>query len=191
VTYVRLDGMVVEIVLLSNLRAGPVHGYELKRRVQRPLAATVSNNSLYPILRRLEEEGAVTHETQEADGRPPRKVYALTDLGHRRLRADVSALPEALASDEEEFLLRVGFFAELTVAERLAVIAARRAALDRRSTQLTGLLDDMVDPGPYPWRTLAARQVLAQVGAERAWLDDLARAAADAPAVPTLEDSVR
>ena len=187
-TYVRLDGMLVEIVLLSNLRAGPVHGYELKRRVQRPLAATVSNNSLYPILRRLEDEGAVTHETQETDGRPPRKVYALTDEGRRRLRADVAALPEALASDEEEFLLRVGFFAELTVTERLGIVAARRSALDRRAAQLAELLRDMVDPGPYPWRTLAARQVLAQIDAERAWLDELAGSAAAAPA---LEASTR
>lgn len=186
-TYVRLDDMVVEIVLLSNLRAGPVHGYELKRRVQRPLAATVSNNSLYPILRRLEAEGAVTHETQETEGRPPRKVYSLTAVGRRRLREDIAVLPDALASEEEEFLLRVGFFAELTVDERLGVIAARGAALDRRAAQLSELLRDMADPGPRPWRALAARQVLTQIDAERAWLADLARTAAE----PDTKDTVR
>ena len=170
--------MALEIVLLSNLRAGPVHGYELKRRVQRPLAAALSNNSLYPILNRLEQEGAVTHETQEVEGRPPRKVYALTLVGRERLRAAITVLPDALADDEEEFLLRVGFFAELTVAQRLAVVAARDAALERRGDQLSALLDDMADPGPHPWRTLTTRRVLAQIADERAWLADLARDAA-------------
>ena len=127
--------MALEIVLLSNLRAGPVHGYELKRRVQRPLAAALSNNSLYPILTRLEREGAVTHETREAEGRPPRKVYALTLVGRERLRAAITVLPDDLADDEEEFLLRVGFFAELTVAQRLGVVAARDAALERGLAQ--------------------------------------------------------
>ena len=187
-TYVRLDGMALEIVLLSNLRAGPVHGYELKRRVQRPLAAALSNNSLYPILNRLELEGAVTHETQEVEGRPPRKVYTLTPVGRARLRAAITVLPDALADDEEEFLLRVGFFAELTVDQRLAVVAARDAALERRSAQLSALLDDMADPGPHPWRTLATRRVQAQISEERAWLTDLAR---DAATQPELEESNR
>ncbi|HEY0117394.1 MAG TPA: PadR family transcriptional regulator [Cellulomonas sp.] len=173
--------MLVEIVLLSNLRAGPVHGYELKRRVQRPLAATLSNNSLYPILRRLEQEGAVTHEIQEVEGRPPRKVYALTPVGRERLRQDVAVLPDALADDEEEFLLRVGFFAELTAAERLGVVMARDAALERRAEQLAALLREMADPGPHPWRALAARHVLTQIATERAWLTDLAHAAAAQP----------
>jgi DNA-binding PadR family transcriptional regulator len=188
VTYVRLDGMALEIVLLSNLRAGPVHGYELKRRVQRPLAAALSNNSLYPILNRLEQEGAVTRETQEVEGRPPRKVYTLTLVGRARLRAAITVLPDALADDEEEFLLRVGFFAELTVDQRLAVVAARDAALDRRAAQLSALLDDMADPGPHPWRTLATRRVQAQIAEERAWLTDLAR---DAATQPELEESNR
>jgi DNA-binding PadR family transcriptional regulator len=47
-----MDGMMLEIFVLSVLRTGPVHGYELKRRVQRPSFATLSNNSLYPMLRR-------------------------------------------------------------------------------------------------------------------------------------------
>ncbi len=31
-----MDAVVLEIFVLSVLRRGPVHGYELKRRVQRP-----------------------------------------------------------------------------------------------------------------------------------------------------------
>src|ERR1700712_756760 len=105
--------MVVEIFALSILRSGPVHGYELKRRVQRPSLTPLSNNSLYPMLRRFEADGLVTKTIEEHDGRPSRKVYAITDAGRERLRSLLSSLPPELASSDEEFLVRVSFFPEI------------------------------------------------------------------------------
>jgi len=93
VTYVRLDDMSLDIFLLSILRAGPGHGYELKRRVQRPTLTPLSNNSLYPALRRFELAGAVTKRVETSEGRPARNVFAITDSGREVFRDLVSTLP--------------------------------------------------------------------------------------------------
>jgi DNA-binding PadR family transcriptional regulator len=105
---------VIEILILGVLRNGPVHGYELKRRVQRPTLRPLSNNSLYPLLKRFEERGAVTHRSESAPGRPARKVYAITEAGHALFHELITTLTPDEAGQDEDFLLRVGFFDEMS-----------------------------------------------------------------------------
>ena len=49
----------IEILILRRLRAGPAHGYELRKRVEQTTGVVLHNNSLYPALRRFEEAGAL------------------------------------------------------------------------------------------------------------------------------------
>ena len=53
--------MYSEILILAMLRAGPRHGYEIKKDIERALGRTVSlnNKTLYLALKRFEEIGAV------------------------------------------------------------------------------------------------------------------------------------
>ncbi|HEX4057451.1 MAG TPA: PadR family transcriptional regulator [Galbitalea sp.] len=164
--------MSVEIIVLSVLRAGPVHGYELKRRVARPSLTPLSNNSLYPMLRRFEQQGLVTKSVEEHESVPPRNVYAITDAGRERLTALLSALPPELATDDEEFLMRLGFFEELPIANRRAIVAARLAALDASAATVSTLLDENSGKGTSPkheWRAEVMSHVLQTLASERAW----------------------
>jgi DNA-binding PadR family transcriptional regulator len=170
-----MDYMVLEIFALSILRTGPVHGYELKRRVQRPSLATLSNNSLYPMLRRFETDGLVTRTTEAQEGKPARNVYAITDAGRERLRDLIWTLPPELASSDEEFLARVSFFHEIPEANRRAILAAREAVLAASRAQVEALLDE-IDAGPRTqWRTRVMNHVLDTVDDERHWIADLAK----------------
>jgi DNA-binding PadR family transcriptional regulator len=170
-----MDYMVVEIFALSILRTGPVHGYELKRRVQRPSLATLSNNSLYPMLRRFEADGLVTRTTETQESKPARNVYAITDAGRERLRDLLWTLPPELASREEEFLVRVSFFHEIPEANQRAILAAREAVLDASRSQVASLLDE-IDAGPRTdWRARVMNHVLDTVDDERNWIAELAK----------------
>jgi len=175
--YVTLDGMSLDIFLLSVLRTGPVHGYELKRRVQRPTLTPLSNNSLYPALRRFELTGAVTKQVEISEGRPARNMYAITDRGRGMFREMIATLPTELAGRDEEFLARVGFFAELSPAERLAILAARTTALAAQISQLESLVTQMKDPSPGAWRTEATRHLLDRLGREGEWVAEMAQRA--------------
>ncbi|MCU1579211.1 MAG: PadR family transcriptional regulator [Rhodoglobus sp.] len=159
--------------MLAVLRSGPVHGYELKRRVQRTTLTALSNNSLYPILRRFEQNGIVTKSVEAHPGRPDRNVYTITDAGRGLLAELISVLPPQLAANDEEFLVRVSFFQELEPAQRLAILAVRASILDAAIEQVTTLLSES-DPGPTgEWRNLTIRQLIQNFERERRWITEL------------------
>src|SRR5262249_16257369 len=130
----------VDVVILSHPAKEPSHGYELRRRVEAATGFALHNNSLSPALRRFEEAGAVTKTAQPQEGgRPPRHVYAITEVGREMLHDMLTDLPPAQAGDEAEFLARLGQFELLMPAERCAVLDARLAALSTRAAHLAHL----------------------------------------------------
>jgi DNA-binding PadR family transcriptional regulator len=165
--------MAVEIIMLAVLRTGPVHGYELKRRVQRTTLTTLSNNSLYPILRRFEQNGAVTKAVEAQSGRPDRNVYTITDAGRALLIELISVLPPQLAANDEDFLVRVSFFHELQPAQRLAILAARASIVDAAIAQVTTLLSESDMSPTREWRNLTMRRLVENFERERSWITEL------------------
>jgi len=72
---------VLELCVLSMLAQGDRYGYDLASNLSQSI--DISDGTIYPILRRLKDEGFVTTYLQEASGGPPRKYYALTEPGAR------------------------------------------------------------------------------------------------------------
>jgi DNA-binding PadR family transcriptional regulator len=176
VTYVWVD-----IVLLANLAKQPAHGYELRQRVEGDLGTTLSNNSLYPALRRFTEAGAVTRTPRPQQGRPDRHVYAITPVGLELLRDMLTDLPAELAGEEAEFLSRLAYFDLLGPGERMAVLDARLAALARRRTRIERLAASAPADG---WGRVVLDEVLRRLQAEQRWLDTVRERAS----LPTPED---
>ena len=116
----------IEILILRRLHGGPAHGYELRKRVEETTGFVLHNNSLYPALRRFEEAGAVTKAAEPQEGRPPRLVYTLTDVGRDLLHDMLAELPAEQAGQPEEFLARLGQFNLLYPAERAGYSRPRR-----------------------------------------------------------------
>jgi len=119
----------VDILILICLRTGPVHGYEIKKRVERIVGgdAPLNNNLLYPALKRFEAEGAVARA--EGAGRADRRVYRLTDRGETTLHALLRTFTPELARDEAEFLTRVASFHLLDEPTRLRILRTREVVL--------------------------------------------------------------
>lgn len=180
--------MTVEIYALSVLRNGPVHGYELKRRVRRPSIAPVNNNTLYPALRRLEQAGAVTKTVEPQEGKPARNVYEITPAGRDLLLELVSTLPPELAADDEEFLLRVSFFDELGAPARHAVLSSRRDVVQAALTQVRDLLADAPPDPARAWRRRAQDQLVERLEQELAWVAVLQGDALQVDALPVDTD---
>lgn len=77
----------LDMCLLALLAKESAHGYELVRRIDAAGFAGVGYGTIYPLLTRMRRLGLVTNETQPSPSGPDRKIYALTDTGHARLRA--------------------------------------------------------------------------------------------------------
>ena len=74
----------VEVCILSLLSRGDSYGYQLIKDIAPIL--TLSESTLYPVLRRLEAAQCLTVYSVEHNGRL-RKYYAITDAGRARIAA--------------------------------------------------------------------------------------------------------
>ncbi|WP_410596800.1 PadR family transcriptional regulator [Amycolatopsis sp. lyj-23] len=161
--------MWIEILLLSKLAVEPMHGYELRKAVEASTGHTLSNNSLYPTLRRFVDAGAVSRSAEEQEAKPPRHVYTITEVGRELLHDLLADFPADLALNEPEFLARVGNFAWLRPPERKRVLDVRRNALTAEHARLTELAAGQADP----WGRAALQHVLGKFDAELRWLAGL------------------
>jgi DNA-binding PadR family transcriptional regulator len=174
----------VDLLLLANLTAQPAHGYELRRRVEQNSGYALSNNSLYPALRRFYDAGAVTRAAVDSQGAPARHVYAITDVGRELLHDMLAELPDELAADEAEFLSRVGHFERLTPTERLGVLDARERAVIARRARIQTLGQSPADASRNRWGLLVLDELLRRSHAEEHWIATVRASAVAAPQVP-------
>ncbi|MBN2882965.1 MAG: PadR family transcriptional regulator [Clostridia bacterium] len=70
---------VLELCVLSLLHHGEMYGYELTSKLSE--AVSISDGTIYPLLRRMKTEGYVTTYLSESNEGPPRKYYKLTETG--------------------------------------------------------------------------------------------------------------
>lgn len=157
-----------------------MHGYELKKRIDRTLGGRVriNNNTLYPALRRFVKAGAVVARVQRHAGRPPRRVHALTDAGWARLRSMLTEFGPELAASDEEFLTRVAFFWLLADGERADVLDARTTALAERDAHLREMrrrvdevaASDTIGRHDKMWASEVLHFQHEQVANERRWV---------------------
>ncbi len=78
----------IQILVLALLE-NEMYGYAMARTIK-DLGYDVEENTLYPMLRRLEKNGWIRSKWNVTEDRP-RKFYAITDEG-RRLRTDLVGL---------------------------------------------------------------------------------------------------
>lgn len=71
--------------VLAVLARDSAHGYAVAQRLQELGVGQVKGGTLYPVLNRLEGEGAVTSAWREGEGGPGRKVFEITAAGRKRL----------------------------------------------------------------------------------------------------------
>ncbi|MCY0878103.1 MAG: PadR family transcriptional regulator [Firmicutes bacterium] len=111
-----------ELFVLGELCDKPMHGYWLHHVLSQMLPLRpVSWGSLYPVLQRLEEQGAIEIVPDSSDSGRPRKIYRLTAMGRRRFLA-LMMEPIAPSPDADEiFRIKLSKFHLLEPADRVAV----------------------------------------------------------------------
>lgn len=90
-----------ELAILSLLQEGPLHGYELARRIEQQTKGTLRFTlaALYPLLYRMEQRGWVRGAWETSESKRRRRCYRLTPAGKKKLapiRAEWSELFRAL-----------------------------------------------------------------------------------------------
>ncbi len=130
---------VLEPAILGLLHESPMHGYELRKRLNLVLGSfrALSYGSLYPCLKSLVDRGwIVGSESTPLAGhavasKRARIVYQLTADGKEHLQQVLSSSGPS-AWEDENFDVRFAFFAQTDAETRLRILEGRRTRLTER-----------------------------------------------------------
>ena len=128
--------MNVRTVCLAILHFSDATGYEIKKMSTEERFSyfvDASFGSIYPALSRLQDDGCVTVREEYESGKPPRKIYSITDKGRQELVESLQVVPRP-DSFKSEFLL-TAMCSELIDRETLVT------AIDKRINDLEAKLD--------------------------------------------------
>lgn len=92
------QGSLALMVLKTLDTLGPQHGYGLAKRIEQISGDQLSVNqgTLYPLLLKLEQEGAIASERGPSDNNRRARFYRLTAAGRRRLSAETKSWRETM-----------------------------------------------------------------------------------------------
>jgi PadR family transcriptional regulator, regulatory protein PadR len=83
------QGTLALMVLKTLDVLGPQHGYGIARRIEQISGdlLAVNQGTLYPVLLKLEQEGAIASEWGASENNRRARYYRLTSAGRRELQA--------------------------------------------------------------------------------------------------------
>ena len=80
----------IEACVLATVAGRESYGYQIVKDA--PAALELTESTLYPVLKRLEQAGCITARSAEHNGRL-RKYYRITDAGRARIEEFLAACP--------------------------------------------------------------------------------------------------
>jgi len=85
----RLQGTLALMVLKTLDVLGPLHGYGIARRIEQISGdlLAVNQGTLYPVLLKLEQEGAIVSEWGASENNRRARFYRLTREGRKQLQS--------------------------------------------------------------------------------------------------------
>lgn len=144
-------GATLELAVLGLLQETPLHGYELRKRLNLLLGwgRLLSYGSLYPALKRMHAAGLITTDDScsplPADappltGRRGKVVYTITAEGKERFQELVSQTGPEAYDDGRLFGVHLAFFRHTAADARLRILEGRRRTVERQREGLRSSL---------------------------------------------------
>src|SRR3954469_25770011 len=124
----------LELAVLGLLHESPLHGYELRKRLNLLLGwgRLLSYGSLYPALKRLLRAGWITEVAAAAPvSRRQRIVYQITPAGRQFFGEQITDTGPA-AWEDDTFNMRFAFFSRTDADVRLRILEGRLSRLQER-----------------------------------------------------------
>jgi DNA-binding PadR family transcriptional regulator len=129
---------VLELAVLGLLHETPMHGYELRKRLNSVLGAfrAFGYGSLYPCLKDLTARGLIAEDTvpdpvKPLAGRRSKIVYRLTADGKEYLQELLGQAGPA-SWEDDGFGVRFAFFGLTRADVRMRILEGRRSRLEER-----------------------------------------------------------
>ncbi len=118
----------LELAALGLLQQKPLHGYYLKQQLELFMSGCISVNygSIYPLLKRLEQRGAIAVMEEEGEGNTGRKIYSITERGRLLWEQKMLEHPqESWVNARSRFAIKFFFFSYLEPERRIKLLEHR------------------------------------------------------------------
>jgi DNA-binding PadR family transcriptional regulator len=172
----------IELAVLGLLHEGPMHGYELRKRLNLMLGwgRVLSYGSLYPTLKKM-LKGQLIEETTASTplSRRPKITYQVTPAGTREFERLMSEVGPT-AWEDDNFDIRFAFFSSTDMEIRLRVLEGRRMRLQERLDRIQRELS-MTEKEADRYAGELQRHGVESVEREVNWLSDLINAERSTP----------
>jgi transcriptional regulator len=105
-----LQGTLALMFLKTLDVLGPLHGYGIARRIEQISrdVLTVNQGTLYPVLLKLEQEGAITSDWGASENNRRARFYRLTRSGRKQLQAETQDWEQTAAIIGRFFEVKAG-----------------------------------------------------------------------------------
>ena len=105
-----LQGTLALMVLKTLALLGPLHGYGIARRIEQISGdlLAVNQGTLYPLLLKLEHEGAITSDWGTSENNRRARFYRLTRGGHKQLQTETRDWEQTAAIIARFFHVKAG-----------------------------------------------------------------------------------
>ncbi|WP_205472946.1 PadR family transcriptional regulator [Nocardioides sp. SYSU D00038] len=168
----------IELAVLGLLHEGPMHGYELRKRLNLMLGwgRVLSYGSLYPTLKKMLRGQLIEELTASTTPvtRRPRIVYQVTEAGTREFERLMSEVGPT-AWEDDNFDIRFAFFGRTDMEIRLRVLEGRRIRLQERLDRVQRELQ-MTEQEVDRYAAELQRHGVESVEREVKWLSELINA---------------
>ncbi|HYH73574.1 MAG TPA: PadR family transcriptional regulator [Nocardioides sp.] len=179
-------GDTIELAVLGLLHEGPMHGYELRKRLNLMLGwgRVLSYGSLYPALKKMLRANLITEVVASTTptSRRPRIVYEVTEAGHAQFERLMSEVGPT-AWEDDNFDIRFAFFSSTDMEIRLRVLEGRRSRLQERLARVQAELE-RTQAEVNRYAAELQRHGVESVEREVRWLSDLIKAERGGDASP-------
>jgi PadR family transcriptional regulator, regulatory protein PadR len=102
------QGTLALMVLKTLDVLGPLHGYGLARRIEQISGdlLAVNQGTLYPLLLKLEQEGAIASEWGASENNRRARFYRLTSVGRKQLQIETRDWEQTAALIDRFFAVK-------------------------------------------------------------------------------------
>lgn len=130
--------------VMGFLSLGPMSGYDIKKMFEQSIINfwNESYGQIYPILKRLVDEGLATRSVEKQIGKPDRHVYALTEGGRKELQHWLTE-PAEHQKQRIEILLKLFFGRQVPVEDNIRHVERFRE-VQRQLLQKLGSIEGSV-----------------------------------------------
>ena len=167
----------IRYVILGLLSHEPLTGYDIKKRIEGCINYfyDASFGQIYPELARMEEQALISKKIEMNEKKPPRKIYAITELGISELQKWL-IIPVEEEKVRYDILLKLFFGSQISAEENIRSIrefrwrnAEKLTTLDHFEKELRTVLGEGVDH-IYYYLTVRLGQRVMQAHIE--WADE-------------------